>query len=199
MEEAARLNPGKMLSILGLSKAQVEDICSCCGGYVASINCPGQIVVAGTNEAMLEAEYLAKTMGARKVVLLDVSGPFHTPFMESAARKLKMELEKINILPAKFTILVNVTGTPVTSPEQIRDALIRQVSNPVLWENCMNWLVGMGVTTFVEVGPGNVLKGLLKRIDPLLKVMNAGALEDFGWGTISTGRGEVTKVAATNE
>jgi [acyl-carrier-protein] S-malonyltransferase len=179
MEEAARQNPGKMLSIMGLSRGQVEDICSCCGAYVANINCPGQIVIAGTDEAISEAEFLARTMGGRKTVLLDVSGPFHTPLMEPAVEKLRTELDNVSLLPPKFPVLSNVTGDSISSPEQIKESLVGQVSNPVLWEDCIRRLTEMGIETFVEIGPGKVLKGLLKRIDPSLNVMNAGTVEDL--------------------
>ena len=172
MEETAAKQPGKMLSIIGLDLAKVKEICFEANAEIANINCPGQIVISGAGQAIEKAQALAEAQGAKLAVILEVSGAFHSSFMQEAALKLAKELEKINITEPKFPVISNVTAKPVTSPEEIKQNLIRQVYASVLWEDSMRLILSKGVSSFIEFGPGKVLKGLMRRIDSNAQVVN---------------------------
>lgn len=179
MEEEAKASPGSMASILGLDLAKVGDICQKTGTEIANINCPGQIVISGGKSEIKEAEKEALEQGAKKVILLEVSGAFHSSFMKGAALKLAVELEKININIAKVPVVSNVTARPVTQALEIRDNLIKQVTASVLWEDSMRFLLSEGIKNFMEFGPGKVLKGLMRRIDETAQVTNIEKKEDI--------------------
>lgn len=179
MEEEAARHPGKMLSVIGLDLAKVKEICSQAKTEIANINCPGQTVISGAPEAIEKAQTLAKGEGAKLAVILEVSGAFHSSFMQEAALKLAKELEKINITTPKFPVISNVVARPVSSPEEIKQNLVRQVSSGVLWEDSMKLMLSKGVASFMEFGPGKVLKGLMRRIDPSAKVINIEKKEDI--------------------
>lgn len=172
MEEEAVKYPGKMLSVIGLDLAKVEEICAEVKAEVANINCPGQIVISGSAESITRAQILAKEKGAKLVVVLEVSGAFHSSFMQGASLKLAQELEKINISSPKFPVICNVTGRPVLTGQEIKQNLIRQVSASVLWEDSMKFILLQGISSFVEFGPGKVLKGFMRRIDHNAQVIN---------------------------
>lgn len=177
-EEAARL-PGRMLSVIGLEPSIVREICSCADTEIANINCPGQIVISGGVKEIEKAQGLAKERGAKMVVMLEVSGAFHSSFMKGATLKLAAELEKIKVNPPVMPIVSNVTGKPVTSPEEIKDNLIRQVASSVLWEDSIKFILSKGVNNFIEFGPGKVLKGLMRRIDANAQVVTIEKKEDI--------------------
>ena len=172
MEEEAAAHPGKMLSVIGLDLAKVKEICTEAKAEVANINCPGQIVVSGSTEAIARAQILAKEKGAKLAVALEVSGAFHSSFMQGASLKLAQELEKINIRSPKFPVICNVTGKPVSTASEIKQNLIQQVSASVLWEDSIKLILSKGVINFMEFGPGKVLKGLMRRIDNNAQVIN---------------------------
>jgi [acyl-carrier-protein] S-malonyltransferase len=179
MQDASLANPGSMLTILGLDLDKVEEITSETGTYVANLNCPGQIVISGTLEGLKQAESLAKEKGAKRVLLLKVSGPFHTELMQEASQKLKVELDKIDIKEPKCKMIFNVTAQEETSADNIRANLFKQVSQTTYWQKSVEYMIAAGVDTFYEIGPGQVLKGLLKRINPALPVYSLGSLEDI--------------------
>jgi [acyl-carrier-protein] S-malonyltransferase len=131
----------------------------------ANFNSPGQIVISGHTEAIQRAIALAQEMGAKRAMPLQVSAPFHSPLMEPAGQKLKGELEKIEINDVKIPVVTNVEAEPNTAKDRVRPLLVRQVSSPVRWEDSINRMIGLGVERFVELGPGTVLLGLLRRID----------------------------------
>ena len=172
MEEEAVKHPGKMLSVFGLNLIQVKEICAAVGTEIANINCPGQIVISGAPQAIEKAQILSKEKGAKLAVLLEVSGAFHSSLMKEASVKLAKELEKIKISIPKFPVISNVTGRPVSVPEEIKRNLITQISAGVLWEDSMKLVLSKGVTNFIEFGPGKVLKGLMRRIDSNAQVVN---------------------------
>jgi [acyl-carrier-protein] S-malonyltransferase len=178
MEEAALNKPGRMLSIIGLDLAKVKEICSQANTEVANINCPGQIVISGGIKEIEEAAKLAQDSGAKMAVILEVSGAFHSSFMKEASEKLAKELDKIKINVPKIPIVSNVTAKPVTRVEEIKDNLIKQVACSVLWEGSMKFILSKNVTTFFEFGPGKVLKGLMRRIEPNVEVINIEKKED---------------------
>jgi [acyl-carrier-protein] S-malonyltransferase len=171
MEEAAAKLPGKMLSIIGLAQAQVKQVCLETNTEIANINCPGQIVISGGVKEIEQAKHQAEELGAKMAVVLEVSGAFHSSFMREVTLKLAKELEKIKINPPVIPVVCNVTGKEASSPVEIRDNLIKQVESSVLWEDSMKFILSKGVMNFIEFGPGKVLKGLMRRIDPNAQVI----------------------------
>ncbi|MBI4482594.1 MAG: ACP S-malonyltransferase [Acidobacteria bacterium] len=169
MQEAVPVGQGAMAAILGLGLGEVESLCrEVSQGEVlapANLNGPGHIVIAGTAGAVDRAIHLAKARGGRRALLLPVSAPFHCALMRPAAEKLALDLQKVRFNNLKFTLVTNVDARPIRSGEEARDALYRQTSSPVRWEESMRLLIGMGVDTVVEVGPGKVLTGMIKRMD----------------------------------
>lgn len=176
MQEAVPLGEGTMAAILGLSREDVAEVCQKASdvGVVepANFNCPGQISIAGHTAAVNEAIKLATEKGAKRAVLLNVSAPFHCSLLKTAGEKLQKELENITILPMKVPVATNVTGKLVESEADIKELLVKQVSSSVLWEDCVQTLIQNGVDTFVEIGPGKVLSGFVKKIDKTAKVLN---------------------------
>ncbi len=179
MEEASKKNPGKMACIIGMDIKAVEELCKGIGCEIANLNCPGQVVVSGkTNNIELLASF-AKDKGAKRVLMLDVSGPFHSSLMVHAADKLKNYIDKVNISAPRLSFVSNVDAKAQTDPAAIKDNLITQVSSRTLWEESIKNVAASGITTFLEIGPGQVLKGLLKKIDPKLEVKNIAVPQDL--------------------
>jgi [acyl-carrier-protein] S-malonyltransferase len=169
MQEAVPVGVGGMAAVLGMERAQVEELCrQAAQGQVltpANFNSPGQIVISGHMEALNRAIALAPEMGAKRAIPLQVSAPFHSPLMESAGKKLGAELAKIQISDVRIPVVTNVEAQPNTAKDRVRDLLVRQMSSPVQWEDSMRRLLDLGAERFVELGPGTVLLGLLRRID----------------------------------
>lgn len=180
MEEASIKNPGGMASIIGLEPQILKDICAETGLEIANLNCPGQIVVSGRKEAVARCMAVAVEKGAKKVIPLKVSGAFHSSLMREAAEKFNSELEKVTISPPSIKVISNVTADEETLPEDIKVNLVRQLYSPVRWEESVRKMAGYGVEVFFEIGPGKILKGLLRRIDSNLKVYNIEKTEDLG-------------------
>jgi [acyl-carrier-protein] S-malonyltransferase len=179
MEEASRKNPGKMACIIGMALPAVEELCKGIGCEIANLNCPGQIVVSGKIANIELLTSLAKDKGAKRVVMLDVSGPFHSSLMTPVRDKLKDRIEKTAVLEPRLSFISNVDAKIQTDPAIIKENLINQVNSKTLWEESVKLVASHGVKTFLEIGPGQVLKGLLKKIDPKLETKNFGALPDF--------------------
>lgn len=171
MRDAGEREPGAMAAILALDVAQVERICfeaSETTGrpvQVANDNCPGQVVISGDQQALEVAVDLARQAGARKVVTLPISIAAHSTLMESAAADFAAAVDATPISRPEMPVIGNVTGRPVTTVDDIRWELKAQLTSPVRWSGSMNYLLDQGVSRFVEVGPGEVLLGLMKRID----------------------------------
>lgn len=179
MEEASKENPGKMFSVIGLGKKIVEEICKSTDCEIANLNCPGQVVVSCGLKDVDKFKATLKEKGAKKVIELDVSGPFHSSFMNSASAKLKSELEKIVIKKPQIPIVANVTANFEAEPDEIRKNLYLQVSHATHFEDSIRLVIKSGITTFIEIGPGKVLKGLIRRIDPTLLVRNIENSKDL--------------------
>ncbi len=160
---------GGMAAILGLPAEVVEEICQEISNgeavVPANFNAPGQLVVSGDDAAVDRATELAKSRGAMRTIRLRVSGAFHSPLMEEASRKLNSALAEVKIVDAKVPVVVNCSGQPLRQSEELRKALEKQLRSPVLWEQSMRAILETGIAHFVEVGPGKVLKGLLRRIE----------------------------------
>ncbi len=168
MAEAASINPGGMVAILGLSSSVVESICeeASSSGIVspANYNCPGQVVISGEEKAIQRAVELAQKAGARGCRTLEVSGAFHSALMFPAESRLREALSGITFSKPKIPFAANVTGDYLEEPEEIKEMLALQLSHPVQWEASIRRMVGDGIDAFVEVGPGKVLSGLVRRI-----------------------------------
>lgn len=181
MQEAVPVGAGAMAAILGLDAAAVEQACAeAAEGDVvspANLNAPGQVVIAGSAAAVARAIERAKARGAKRAIPLQVSAPFHCALMRPAEERLAPELRALPIGPPRMPVVANVDAEPKTSGADAIDALIRQVSAPVRWEDVMRRLVADGATTFVEVGPGTVLSGLGKKIARGATFLNIDAPE----------------------
>ncbi len=170
MNEAVPAGQGAMAAILGMEAAALEEVTDSitANGHpvqIANLNCPGQIVISGTAEGVRLASESAKENGAKRAIPLAVSGPFHSSLMRPASSKLAVELAMISVNTPKMPVIANVTAQPVTTAEPIRQLLIEQVTAPVRWEESVRKMIDLGVDTFIECGPGNVLSGLVKKID----------------------------------
>ncbi|KAI7246340.1 hypothetical protein KC345_g12081, partial [Hortaea werneckii] len=188
MEEAVPGGQGAMAATLGADRAALTELCrsiSEAGNSVelANVNCPGQIVVSGTVAGVNEVVQRVKEAGGKRAIPLEVSGPFHSSLMKEAAERLAAELQKVTFNTPAVPVIVNVTASPVTDPEEIRELLVAQVFSPVLWQDSVEWLIAAGVDTFVEIGSGSVLAGLIRKIDKNVKLVNINSLESVqtGW------------------
>ncbi|MBL9092018.1 MAG: ACP S-malonyltransferase [Planctomycetaceae bacterium] len=169
MQAAADATPSGMASILGLERGQVEQLCAEARQgdtlEIANLLCPGNIVISGTKSACARAVELAPAKGAMKAIPLAVAGAFHTPIMQSAVGRLTAALAEVKMQKPRIPVVSNVDAHPHDDPEEIRALLVRQVVSPVLWEDSQRYLLAQGFDQYFEVGPGRVLRGLLKRID----------------------------------
>lgn len=169
MQEASEATPGGMISILGLELVEVERICEQASQgeilRVANLLCPGVTVISGTTAACERAADLAVQAGASRVVPVAVAGAFHTPIMKPADAKLAEVIASARFRRPRIPVISNVDARPHDDPEEIRELLIRQVIEPVRWEESMRYLLANGFDQFYEVGPGRVLRGLMRRID----------------------------------
>ena len=171
MKLAGERRPGGMAAVLGLDAEQVAERCARAtaetGHYVgvANDNCPGQIVISGHLDALAQAIALLNDAGARKVVRLPISIAAHTPLMASVADEFAAAVDAAPLAEARIPLVANVSARPISSPEDIRAELKAQLTSPVAWTDSVRFLAGQGVATYVEVGPGDVLLGLVKRID----------------------------------
>lgn len=165
MQEACEQRDGAMVSVIGLSQAELAAICKKTGVTVANLNSEAQTVLSGERSGIQEAERLANEAGAKRTVVLNVAGAFHSPLMQPAADRLAEFLADISFAPPQLPVVANVTGRPHGGPDEIRDTMIRQVTDSVRWLDCIEWFRSNGVAAYLECGPGKVLSGLIKRID----------------------------------
>jgi len=168
MQKACDINPSTMAAVMGIDDAIVEDICYSLPETVvpANYNSPGQIVISGTLDGISRATEELKQRGARRIILLSVSGGFHSPCMEPARRELEEAIRKAHFSSPICPVYQNVTGMPVTDPGEIMINLIAQLTSPVRWTQTVEAMISDGADSFVEAGPGNVLQGLIKKINP---------------------------------
>jgi len=181
MEEAVPGGRGAMAATLGADREALAALCASISAEgtaveMANLNCPGQIVVSGTKEGVQKVAERGKEAGAKRVIPLEVSGPFHSSLMEPAARRLEDTLANIAFADAAVPVVANVTARPATAAADIRRLLVEQVVSPVLWEDSVVWMIGQGVDTFIEFGPGTVLAGLIKKIDKSVAVHSVNSL-----------------------
>lgn len=182
MDEACKMSSGAMLTVLGAQKEIVAKICADADVDMANLNCPGQIVISGEASKIAKANELLKNAGIKKLIPLKVAGAYHSRLMGPAAAKFAEILSGINLNSPQLAVIQNVTGKTVSSSEEIRENLAKQVSGTVHWQECVLEIASNGADTIIEFGPGNVLTGLVKRIKPELKTYNinsAKSLEEF--------------------
>lgn len=179
MDEAAGEGKGMMAAVLGMETEAIEEILKPIGGAsIANYNCPGQIVITGEKEAVKTAIEKLNEAGARKVIELNVSGPFHSKFLEPAGKKLAKKLENVEWKKLDIPYVTNVDAAVVDDITQTKDLLTKQVSSSVCWEQSIRNMIDMGVDTFVEIGPGRTLTGFLKKIDRSVTALNVATMED---------------------
>ncbi len=179
MYEAGLRNPGSMLAIIGLDEETVKDICLQSGTEISNVNCPGQIVISGAVQALAEANKLAKTRGARALILLKVSGSFHSALMEPVIAEFGRIVSDVRFRPPGIPVISNVNARPLTDADSIRKELVKQLRNCIQWQGSVEYMMHSGVTTFYEIGPGRVLSGLVRRINSELQVFNISGSEDI--------------------
>ncbi|WP_435163256.1 ACP S-malonyltransferase [Paenibacillus glycanilyticus] len=182
MEQAVPSGQGAMAAVLGAERSVLSELCSKIteeGNTVelANVNCPGQIVVSGSAAGVQAVVERGKEeAGAKRVIPLEVSGPFHSSLMKPAAEKLSGVLSEVPMNDAAIPVVANVTAAPVTEAASIRNLLVEQVYSPVLWEDSIRYLAEQGVDTFVEIGSGTVLAGLIKKVDKNLRVISVNSI-----------------------
>ncbi len=181
MDRAVKGMNGGMAAVMGLEDAQVEEACSKVNGVVvpANYNCPGQLVISGEMSAVEEACKLCTEAGAKRAILLKVSGPFHSPLLKVAAGELKTALDNVKFAEGLDKKVVSNVTAVYHKESKIKDMLVEQMYSPVRWRKSMEALVNEGYDTFIEVGPGKTLNGFMKKIAPNVNVYNVGSVESF--------------------
>ena len=177
MYEAGLKRPGGMVAVIGLDEASLAEVCDETDTRIANVNCPGQLVISGAEENLAKAVDLAKARGAYRTISLSVSGAFHTPLMQSAVDGMSEIIATLSFHAPVIPIVANTTAQPLTTAEMVKAELLRQLCNGIVWQRSIEFMVGEGVSTFVEIGPGKVLSGLIKRINKEVKTLNMGDAE----------------------
>ncbi len=178
MDEVSRTVDGGMAAVIGLPKERVVSVCQKIGVEAVNFNSPLQIVISGERKKIKEAVNILSQRGAKRVVFLPVSGPFHSSLMNKAAREFSQELNKLSFSDPYCKIITNVFACYALTADEVKEALRKQLNHPVLWEDCMRRLLQDGVELFIEVGPGKVLQGLMRRIDRKAHVLGVERPED---------------------
>ena len=176
MQRESEKIPSGMAAVIGLDKEILEKICYETGAEIGNINSPGQIVISGTKEALAQAMELAKAKGALRAVPLNVAGAFHSKIMQGAAGELSSCISSLPFRNASIPIIANTSAQPITDAAKIKHELIQQLCHCVQWQSSVAYMVQNGVTNFIEIGPGNVLTGLIKRINREVQVTNVGCI-----------------------
>ena len=179
MQNTVPQGEGAMAAILGMEASEIEKVIETIDDVtVANYNCPGQIVITGKMQAVETAANALKAAGAKRAVMLNVSGPFHSPMLRSAGEELKKEMEQMEFTELKIPYVTNVTAKYVNDISETKDLLAKQVSASVRWQESMENMIADGVDTFVEIGPGKTLNGFLRKISRDVKVYNVGSWTD---------------------
>ena len=169
-----------MAAVMGMTGEAIEKVIEGMAGVsIANYNCPGQIVITGETKAVEEASEKLKEAGAKRTVMLNVSGPFHSPMLEKAGEELAEVLKDVELSPLKVPYVTNVTAEQVSDIGMTRDLLAKQVSSSVKWQQCVETMLADGVDTFIEIGPGKTLAGFMRKIDRSVKTLNVEKLEDI--------------------
>jgi [acyl-carrier-protein] S-malonyltransferase len=177
MHEAGQITPGGMAAIIGLDESPLAEVCQQSGTRIANINCPGQIVISGAKDKLAQAMETVKEKGAHRTIPLQVSGAFHTPLMQPAVDGMAEIMANLSFNNPTIPIIGNTTAQPLTTAQAVKEELLNQLCNCVQWQRSVEYMVGDGVSNFIEIGPGRVLAGLIKRIDRSVNIINIGDAE----------------------
>ena len=177
MYEAGQERPGGMAAIIGLDEALLAGICEETDTKIVNINCPGQLVISGAAGNITKAVNLGMSRGARRAIPLQVSGAFHTPLMQSAVDGMAELIATLPFSEPTVPIIANTTAQPLTTADLTKEELLRQLCNCVQWQRSIEYMIANGVSTFIEIGPGKVLTGLIKRINKNVELINVGDAE----------------------
>ncbi len=179
MYEAGVITPGGMSAILGLDENLLLEVCRETGTEIANVNCPGQLVISGAVEKVAKAGELAKVKGAARAIPLQVSGAFHSALMQPAVDGMAKVIAKVSFRNPVIPVIGNTTAQPLTTGEAVKTELMNQLCHCVRWQSSAEYMVSQGVATFIEIGPGKVLTGLIKRINKEVKTVNLGDAESI--------------------
>ncbi|MBN1176817.1 MAG: ACP S-malonyltransferase [Dehalococcoidales bacterium] len=177
MHEAGQKRAGAMAAIIALDEEKVAEVCRESNTVIANINCPGQIVISGAAENITKAMEMATAAGASRAIPLQVSGAFHSPLMQPAVEGMIEYLNATSFASPSIPVIANVTAVPLTSAQEVKMELRKQLTSPVQWQRSVEFMINQGVSTFIEIGPGKVLTGLIRRINKEVATMNIGDLE----------------------
>ncbi|MBI2852230.1 MAG: ACP S-malonyltransferase [Chloroflexi bacterium] len=177
MHEAGTRELGAMAAVLGLDEKVLAEICAVTGTWIANLNCPGQTVISGAKGNIARAIDMAKSAGAARTVPLQVSGAFHSPLMLSAKEGLAQVIAEIAFKDPAVPVIANTSAQPITRADEIGAELMGQMLNSVQWQRSIQYMIGNGISTFAEIGPGKVLTGLIRRINKDVRTINIGDLE----------------------
>lgn len=180
MQNTVPAGEGAMCAVMAMEAEKIEQVIENIAGVsVANYNCPGQIVITGETAAVEAAAEALKSAGAKRTVMLNVSGPFHSPMLAAAGEKLLAKLGQVELSPLNIPYVTNVNAEEITDVGRIKELLAKQVSSPVRWMQSMEHLIDSGVDTFIEIGPGRTLAGFMKKINRDVKVLNISAWDDI--------------------
>ena len=174
MHQAGLKRPGGMVAVIGLDETVLDEICAQTDTRIANINCPGQLVISGAKDNLSKAAALAEARGAYRTIPLLVSGAFHTPLMQPAVDGMSQIMANISFAEPLVPIIANTTAQEITTAQLVKDELLKQLCNSVQWQRSIEYMVDKGVSTFIEIGPGKVLSGLIKRINRNVRTLNIG-------------------------
>ncbi len=177
MHEADATRPGSMAAVIGLEESSLREICQQTGICIANMNSPGQLVIGGDSDGVNKAMEMAKEKGAARVIPLAVSAAFHTPLMQPVVESLSGVISRLAFAEPAIPIIANITAQPLTTAQAIKEELVQQLCNCVQWQRSVEYMIGEGVDTFIEIGPGKVLAGLIKRINREVRAINIGDVE----------------------
>lgn len=179
MHEAGQLESGSMAAIIGLDEPLLAEVCGKTDTVMANVNCSGQIVISGAADNISRAIEMATAAGAKRAIELQVSGAFHSPLMKPAVDGLIKYLEATELKDPTIPVIGNMTGEPLSDAAAVRTELRNQLTNPVKWQRSIEYMSGHGITTFIEIGPGKVLTGLVRRINSEAETINLNDLESI--------------------
>lgn len=174
MHQAGLESPGGMVAVIGLDEDSLAEVCEQTDTWIANFNCPGQMVISGATENLVRATALAQSRGASRTIPLAVSAAFHSPLMGPAASGLSRVIASLTFRQAEIPIIANTTAQPITNPEEIKSELLEQLCHGIQWQRSIEYMINEGVSTFIEIGPGRVLSGLIKKTNKGVKTLNIG-------------------------
>ncbi len=174
MHEANNTRPGSMAAVIGFEESVLREVCQQTGTCIANINSPGQLVIGGDRDGVAEAMELAREKGAARVIPLSVSAAFHTPLMQPVVESMAEIISQPAFADPSIPVIANTTAQPLTTAQAVKEELIHQLCNCVQWQRSVEYMVDEGVNAFIEIGPGKVLTGLIKRINREVQTLNIG-------------------------